>query len=300
MTNINDNPPKKYKVKNAIIMAAGISSRFAPLSYEFPKALLVIKGEVLIERQIRQLKEAGIDDITLVVGYKKELFYYLKDKYGVSIIENPEYQSRNNNSTLYYAKSLLGNTFVCSADNYFEQNVFEPDVVDSYYAAVFQTGPTNEWCIKTDETGLMTDVVIGGENSWVMLGHAFFSEEFAKRFVAILERIYEDQEVKPLLWESIYLKYINQLPMFIRKYSKEMIFEFDTLDELRAFDESYWDFTRSKIIQQVAEELGCRERDITEAKPIGQNGQVIGFSFKVNDELYRYSYSDNAIKTGED
>lgn len=42
-----------YKVDNAIIMAAGVSSRFAPLSYEKPKALTVVKGEVLIERQIR-------------------------------------------------------------------------------------------------------------------------------------------------------------------------------------------------------------------------------------------------------
>ena len=44
-----------YKVDNAIIMAAGTSSRFAPLSYEMPKALIEVKGEILIERQIRQL-----------------------------------------------------------------------------------------------------------------------------------------------------------------------------------------------------------------------------------------------------
>ena len=42
-----------YKVENAVIMAAGLSSRFAPLSYEKPKALITVKGEVLIERQIR-------------------------------------------------------------------------------------------------------------------------------------------------------------------------------------------------------------------------------------------------------
>ena len=50
-----------YKADNAIIMAAGMSSRFAPLSYEIPKGLLKVKGEILIERQIRQLQEAGID-----------------------------------------------------------------------------------------------------------------------------------------------------------------------------------------------------------------------------------------------
>ena len=61
-----------YCVDNAVIMAAGTASRFAPLSFEKPKALIEVKGEVLIERQIRQLKEAGISEIIVVVGYKKE------------------------------------------------------------------------------------------------------------------------------------------------------------------------------------------------------------------------------------
>ena len=64
-----------YKVDNAIIMAAGMSSRFAPLCYESPKGLLNVKGERLIEREILQLKEAGIEDITLVVGYMKEKMF---------------------------------------------------------------------------------------------------------------------------------------------------------------------------------------------------------------------------------
>ena len=55
-----------YQVDNAIIMAAGLSSRFAPISYEKPKALIEVKGEVLIERQIRQLLEAGINKIILI------------------------------------------------------------------------------------------------------------------------------------------------------------------------------------------------------------------------------------------
>lgn len=71
----------KYKVDNAIIMAAGMSSRFVPLSYERPKGLLVVKGEKLIERQIKQLKEAGINDITVVVGYLKEQFFYLEENW---------------------------------------------------------------------------------------------------------------------------------------------------------------------------------------------------------------------------
>ena len=67
--------------RNAIIIAAGTSSRFVPLSFEKPKGLIEVKGEVLIERQLRQLNEAGIDDITIVVGYMAEKFAYLADKY---------------------------------------------------------------------------------------------------------------------------------------------------------------------------------------------------------------------------
>ena len=54
-----------YKVNNAVILAAGMSTRFAPLSYEKPKGLLNVKGEVLIERQIKQLHSVGIKDITI-------------------------------------------------------------------------------------------------------------------------------------------------------------------------------------------------------------------------------------------
>ena len=75
-----------YKVDNAIIMAAGFGLRSLPLSRFVPKGLYEVKGEVLIERQIRQLREAGIKEIIVVVGYLKEQFQYLKENYNVLII----------------------------------------------------------------------------------------------------------------------------------------------------------------------------------------------------------------------
>lgn len=99
-----------FKVDNAIILAAGLSSRFAPISYEKPKGLLHVRGEILIERQIRQLQESGIDDITVVAGYKKEYFFYLEEKHGVSIVVNEEYATRNNHSSLMVVRERLSNT----------------------------------------------------------------------------------------------------------------------------------------------------------------------------------------------
>ena len=87
---------------NAIILAAGTASRFVPLSEEYPKGLLEVKGEVLIERQIRQLRESGIDDITIVTGYKAEMFAYLCEKYGVEIVLNKDYKHYNNISSVIW------------------------------------------------------------------------------------------------------------------------------------------------------------------------------------------------------
>ena len=53
-------------MKNAIILAAGKSSKFAPFTYEKPKGLFCVKGEILIERQIEQLQNAVFKDIYIV------------------------------------------------------------------------------------------------------------------------------------------------------------------------------------------------------------------------------------------
>ena len=67
-----------YRVDNAIILAAGKSS---DTMYAPPKGLLLVDGIPIIERQVCQLIEAGIKEIYIVVGYKKEMYFYLEDKY---------------------------------------------------------------------------------------------------------------------------------------------------------------------------------------------------------------------------
>lgn len=280
-----------YLVDNAIIMAAGTSSRFAPLSHEIPKALIEVRGEILIERQIRQLQEAGISEIYVVVGYKKEQFYYLKDKFKINMIENNEYLVRNNNSSIYAAKNFLKNSYICSADNYFVENPFEKEVENSYYAAVYAEKETNEWCMSEDKNGYINNVSIGGTGAWYMLGHVFWSQEFSTRFIEILKEIYDYPETADLLWESIFAKHLDTLKMKIRKYSSTMIFEFDTLDELREFDQSYINNTRSVILKSIAKDFQCEEGDIVECKAYkDDNNAATGFTYCINGTCYMYKY----------
>lgn len=285
------------RVRNAIIMAAGTSSRFAPLSYERHKAMTVVKGEVLIERQIRQLQEANIPEIYIVTGYKAEQFDYLAEKYGVKLIHNHDYLTRNNNASIWAVKDVLGNSYICSSDNYFAENPFEAEVDEAYYAAVYANGNTDEWCMTEDEEGYINSVTIGGNDAWYMLGHTYWSEEFSKRFLNILEAEYDFPETAEKLWEKIFMEHLDVLKMRIRKYAPDVIFEFDTLDELRSFDSSYVGNTRSKLIKKVAKQLELPENQIVHITSIKNNTtEAIGFEFDCPLGRYRYTYEDGMLK----
>ena len=270
-------------------MAAGTSSRFVPLSAERPKGLVDVKGEVLIERQICQLKEAGITDITLVVGYKADMFAYLRDKYGVDIVFNEDFACYNNTSSLIRVIDKLDNTFVCSSDNYFPENVFMNDSDDSYYSALYAEGETNEYCLTTDADNYITDVRVGGRDSWYMVGHVFFNREFSEAFRKIMIEEYKNDDTKQGYWEDLYIRYIDQLPkMKINRYKKGEIQEFDSLDELRMFDSSYIENTRSSVIKTICKTLEIQESSVHGFKNIKHNGNYLHFQFKVGDITYEY------------
>ena len=286
-----------YEVDNAIIMAAGTSSRFAPLSYEKPKALTEVKGEVLIERQIRQILDAGIKDVIIVTGYKKEQLEYLKQKFGVKLVENKEYLTRNNNSTINAVKDLLNNSYICSSDNYFAQDPFETVVDDSYYAAVYSDGPTQEWCLTEDAEGYIDSVKIGGSDAWYMLGHTFWNEKFSRTFLSILEDIYDVPQTAGKLWEAIYMEHLDVLKMKMRRYPADYIFEFDTLDELREFDNTYKNDTRSVIMKDIAARLGCAESGITGVSVYKTlDNSASGIFFDACGKRYRYDYDTKKLE----
>lgn len=279
-----------YKVDNAIIMAAGLSSRFAPLSYEKPKGVLTVRGEVLIERQIRQLREAGITDITVVVGYMKEAFFYLEDKFGVTIRVNAEYSVRNNNSTLMLVREKLGNTYVCSSDDYFTENVFEPYVFEAYYPGVFFAGETNEYLLDTARDGRITGVTIGGRDKYGMLGHVYFDRAFSETFVRILVDEYNRPETAGKLWEDIYRAHLDELRMVMRPYEPGVIFEFDSIADLKEFDHDFIENVDSAILDNICRVLDCSRGDVEGIVPIKEGLTNLSFRFVVRGESYVYRH----------
>lgn len=241
-----------YKVDNAIIMAAGRSRRCMPLSNYLPKGLFEIKGDTMVERQIKQLHDAGIKQIIIVVGYLKEKYYEMAKKYkDLIVIDNTEWEEKNNISSIYAAKDYLKNSYICCSDNWFAHNVYCDYVYDSYYACKYTDEFLDEYCVKsTDKEGYMTSVKKGGEKCWYTIGEAFFNKEFSAKFIDYMVKEYYDPEVKYMLWDDFQIRHIDDLKLKVKGYSDDECKEFDTTEDILQFYPNFKDF----IEQFFAEE----------------------------------------------
>ena len=230
---------QQHKVTNAIILAAGKSKRFKPISDYCPKGLSIIKGEVLVERQIKQLQAVGVTDITLVVGYKKEMFFYLADKYDVKIVVNEQYDTQDNVSSLRLVLDQLDNTYICSVDNYYPENLFNTYEYRGFYSTVYVENNSDEWVVRADENGLINDVNIGAPRGHIMLGFVYFDREFSENFRRVIHDVEGIDEYNHHVWEYLYMKHLDTLKLGIKEFDKPSILEFDTIEDAISFDKDF-------------------------------------------------------------
>ncbi len=280
---------RNFEVKNAIILAAGMSTRFVPFSIERPKGLTVVKGEVLIERQIRQLKEAGVDEIVLVLGHMMEKFLYLIEKYNVKVVINNEYRYKNTHSSLYVSRDYLVNTYVCCADNFFPNNIFHKYEYHSIYSTEYMPGIwRGERGVITNEEGLIVNTQRPAVNQWVMNGYAYFNREFSAKFKKILEEIYDAPGTNELYWEQVYAEHVEELPLYAKRYSNSEILEFDTIPDLEAFDPDYIKYNDLNLIHNICSVLNCSNADIHNIVPLPKGYTNKSFTFECRDKKYVY------------
>ena len=96
-------------IGKAVIVAAGLATRLHPLTLSRPKSLLAADGESLLARSVRLLRESGIADIGVVVGYRAGMIAEAVDSQ-VTCIANPFYRHCNNMGSLWMARDFVGAT----------------------------------------------------------------------------------------------------------------------------------------------------------------------------------------------
>lgn len=277
---------------NAIILAAGKSNRFAPFTYEKPKGLFRVKGEVLIERQIEQLKEANVSNIYVVVGYMKEKFFYLEQKYGVKLIVNNQFGKKGNLYSLYVAKQYLGNTYICCADHYFVHNPFLLENVQnqSNRACAYQTGKFREFAVTHSDAGVITGMTVGGSDSLAMVGYAYMNEKFGEKLRNLMELEINDFGVASMFWEEFYAKHEKELTLYAKIFSADEILEFDSIEDLRTFDSEFLNNVDSEIVTNICATLECSPNDISNITVINAGLTNVSFAFDCKGRKYVYRH----------
>lgn len=285
--------------KNAIILAAGKSNRLAPLTYERPKGLFIVRDEVLIERQIDQLIEAGIKDIYVVIGYMKEKFFYLEQKYDeVTLLVNNKFGKFGNIYSLYVAREYLANSFICCSDHYFLENPFldNNESNDSYRYCDFLENEFREFSVDYSQANVITGCHMGGNDKTAMIGPAYFNESFSNRFTELLEAEIDKFGIANLFWEDFYGKHIKDLSLLLKQGDKDKMLEFDSIAELRQFDSNFLVNVNSDIIDNICKVLECKPNDIRDIDIINAGFTNTSFKFTLDGVDYVYRHPGGSDK----
>lgn len=128
----------------AIILAAGRGSRMKGLTDANPKCLLKLYGKSLIEWQIFALRDAGIDQISIVTGYKRESLADL----GLKKFYNPRWAETNMVSSLECANEWLqeGPCIVTYSDIFYSRQAVESLInCDAVIAVTYDANWLDLW-----------------------------------------------------------------------------------------------------------------------------------------------------------
>ena len=231
-----------YRVKHAIILAAGFGSRMMPATEDCPKPMVSVNGVRIIETLLDAMVAAGITDITIVGGYKKEKLRELLEKYPfISFIDNPEYDVTNNiSSAVLAADKLRDGCYFCEADLY----ISNPDVIRKYQYQSNILGSysmeTDDWSFKMGEGGYLSDYQKGNTYCYNYYGISYWTPEDCDKLRADFVSVYNEPDGKDYFWEFIpFVLKKEKYKVEIRPCKKQDIMEIDNYFELADLDPSY-------------------------------------------------------------
>jgi len=229
-----------YRVKHAIVIAAGVSERLFPIVMETPKPLVTVRGVRLIDTLLDALYAAGIEDVAVVTGYKAEKFEPLAQKYpALRLIENPLYNEAGNIMSLYAARELLGSTYICDAD----LCIHNPAIIRRYeYSSCFFGTPVfgvDDWCFSVSRAKI-SHFSRGGESCYKALMISYLNADDSQKLREDLDHIIARRGGRELWWfDALFGSAERSFDLTAKVCNADDVSEIDTMSDLLKLDESY-------------------------------------------------------------
>ncbi|MCI8297595.1 MAG: phosphocholine cytidylyltransferase family protein [Lachnospiraceae bacterium] len=197
----------------ALILAAGLGTRLAPITNEKPKSLVTVNGQPILFKQIDNLYRNGIIDITIISGYRSDVLEdTVHKKYpDIKMIESIDHASTNNMYSVYLAREAISGCgfLMMNADVFFDECIITDLMAcDAPNAIATDIGIYIEESMKVVEKGgrlvQISKDIAPKEALGVSIDVYKFSIEGGTRFFAkCTEYIEEKKELK--LWSEVAL-----------------------------------------------------------------------------------------------
>lgn len=229
-----------YRVRRAVILAAGFGSRMVPITLNTPKPLVRVHGKMIIETALDAVVAAGIKEITVVRGYLWEQFDVLRHRYPeIEFIYNPLFNDSNNISSAFLAKDILAGAYIMEADLL----VSNPGIIRKYEYSTNYLGMyeeyTDDWCFDV-KRGIIKGLKVGGTNCYHMYGISYWTREDGERLGKRIEEAFRMPGGKEKFWDEVALSiYKKEFNVAVRPCYEGDIIEIDTFRELKGIDPVY-------------------------------------------------------------
>ena len=268
--------------RQAVILAAGFGMRMIPINSQTPKALIEVHGQALIERIIEQLHSVGITEITIVVGFMKEKFDFLIDKYGVELLVNNEYAAKNNLHSLALAADKIENAYIIPGDLWCAENPFRRYELYSWYMVSDKKDANSDILVNRK-----TELVSAGKNSHgnSMIGIAYLAGREAAVVAQGLKARDNESKYYDKFWEAVLYSDNGKLLVPARIVSAADYVEINTYEQLRELDKNS-NQLNSDAIRSIAEALRVRPEDIRDIKVLKKGMTNRSFLFSCRGTKY--------------
>ena len=204
--------------------------------------------------------------------------------------------------------------YLLSSDNWMRENMYHTYECGAWYSSVYKEGDTSEWSLSYNKKGRIQNVEIGGHDCYVMYGPVYMSSQWLAAFLPILEVYYTLPGTEQFYWENVMMELLNgtarkrikeagitsigsqsadavlslaeHMEMDINRQPSDQVYEFENLEELRVFDESYQNHSNNQAMELISSVFQIPESEIHNIHCLKSGMTNKSFLFQVHGKSY--------------